>query len=93
MQAAADVPPMAEPDDSAAIVCRRPQYFPGSRLSGPRVCRSESEWAQLRAQGKDISADGRVIVDADDWKFRSISKRPCIPTVAGSHPTAAIMCF
>ena len=46
-----------EPD---AITCRTPQLLPGSRLPGPEVCKINRVWAQLRAEGMDISPDGNM---------------------------------
>jgi len=48
-----------EPD---AITCRVPQLLPGSRLPGPEVCKVNRLWAQLRAEGKDISPDGTSVI-------------------------------
>jgi len=45
-----------------AITCRTPQLLPGSRLPGPEVCKINRVWAQLRAEGKDISADGTAVI-------------------------------
>ena len=45
-----------------AITCRVPQPLPGSRLPGPEVCKVNRVWAQLRAEGKDISPDGTTII-------------------------------
>jgi beta-lactamase regulating signal transducer with metallopeptidase domain len=48
--------------DPDAITCRAPQVLPGSRLPGPEVCKTNRIWAELRAQGQDISADGRSLI-------------------------------
>jgi hypothetical protein len=48
--------------DLDAVTCRAPQALPGSRLPGPQVCKTNRAWAQLRADGKDISEDGTTIV-------------------------------
>jgi hypothetical protein len=48
-----------EPD---AVTCRTPQLLPGSRLAGPEVCKINRVWAQLRAEGKDISPDGTTVI-------------------------------
>ena len=45
-----------------AITCRVPQQLPGSRLPGPEVCKINRVWAQLRAEGKDISPDGITVI-------------------------------
>jgi hypothetical protein len=75
---------------SDPIVCRLPQPLPGSRFSGPTICKSKSEWAQLRARGKDISPDGRSVVDADTEKYRTLNPQPCRPgTMGGGGATTA----
>jgi hypothetical protein len=55
----------ARPDgtgDPDATTCRPPQPIPNSRLSGPPVCKLNSQWALLRKNGQDMSADGREII-------------------------------
>ena len=47
--------------DPDAITCRAPQALPSSRLPGPQVCKTNSAWAQLRADGKDVGPDGTII--------------------------------
>lgn len=69
---AASVPTMAQtrlvstrPDgggDPDATTCRTPQTLPGSRFLGPEVCKLNSQWALLRKNGQDISADGSKII-------------------------------
>jgi hypothetical protein len=56
---------MAHPDgtgDPDAVTCRPPQVIPGQRLPGPQVCKLNAQWALLRRNGQDISADGRDII-------------------------------
>ena len=48
--------------DPDAVTCRAPQLLPGSRLAGPEVCKTNRVWAQLRADGRDISPDGTAII-------------------------------
>jgi len=48
--------------DPGAITCRVPQVLPGSRLPGPTVCKFNRVWAQLRAGGMEISADGTYLL-------------------------------
>ena len=48
--------------DPDAITCRAPQALPGSRLPGPEICKTNRVWAALRAQGQDVSADGRSLI-------------------------------
>jgi beta-lactamase regulating signal transducer with metallopeptidase domain len=48
--------------DPDAVTCRVPQALPGSRLPGPEVCMTNRIWAQLRAQGQQISPDGLALI-------------------------------
>jgi beta-lactamase regulating signal transducer with metallopeptidase domain len=48
--------------DPEAVTCRVPQVLPGSRLPGPEICKTNYIWAELRAQGQDITADGRSVI-------------------------------
>jgi hypothetical protein len=48
--------------DPDAVTCRLPQALPGSRLTGPEVCKTNRIWAELRAQGRQISPDGRTLM-------------------------------
>jgi beta-lactamase regulating signal transducer with metallopeptidase domain len=48
--------------DPDAVTCRVPQLLPGSRLPGPEVCKTNRSWAQLRAEGQDISPDGTTLI-------------------------------
>ena len=48
--------------DPDAVTCRVPQLLPGSRLPGPEVCKTNSVWAKLRAEGQDISPDGTRVI-------------------------------
>jgi len=54
--------------DPDAITCRAPQPLPSSRLPGPQVCKSNRQWAELRARHQDIGPDGRTIVYLDGAK-------------------------
>ena len=45
------------------FTCRAPQQLMDSRVLGPKVCRRNGTWAALRKMGKDISPDGRTIID------------------------------
>jgi hypothetical protein len=50
--------------DPDATTCRPPQPLPASRFMGPEVCKTNSQWALLRKNNQDISADGtRIIPD------------------------------
>jgi hypothetical protein len=48
--------------DPDAVTCRPSQPIPNSRFAGPRVCKLNSQWALLRKNGQDISADGHDII-------------------------------
>jgi beta-lactamase regulating signal transducer with metallopeptidase domain len=48
--------------DPDAVTCRLPQALPGSRLAGPEICKTNRIWAELRAQGQQISPDGRDLM-------------------------------
>jgi len=61
--------------DPDAITCRPPQRIPGQRLPGPEVCKLNAQWALLRRNGQDISADGRDIVA--DPKGSNIKAMDC----------------
>ena len=73
--------------DTDTVICRLPQHLPGSRFSGPSVCLPKSRWDTLRAEGKDISADGlSVLAVADGEKRRTLDPFGCVPS--NVHPTA-----
>jgi hypothetical protein len=63
--------------DPDAIVCRKQQQMPGSRLMAPPVCKSNREWAQIRKDGNDVSPDGRQIVQSE--KARTLNPAVCLP--------------
>jgi len=68
----------ARPDgtgDPDATTCRPSQPIPGSRLSGPEVCKLNSQWALLRKSGQDMSADGKEIIP--DPKGGNIAPMNC----------------
>jgi beta-lactamase regulating signal transducer with metallopeptidase domain len=71
-------------------VCRKPQPLPGSRLLGPSVCLKASEWAELAAQGKDVSPNGRVyVVSASAFERKnSLNPPSCVPQGTGGATTA-----
>ena len=61
---AADKVTSPRPDgtgDPDATTCRPSQPMPASRLMGPEVCKTNSQWALLRKDGEDISADGTKV--------------------------------
>jgi hypothetical protein len=71
-------PPLALADtpkgegDPHAIVCRKPQQLPDSRLLGPEICKRNRVWAALYQAGKDISSDGQTILPSE--KSRTINR-------------------
>src|ERR1700747_2802743 len=68
----------AHPDgtgDPDAITCRPPQVLPGQRLPGPQVCKLNAQWALLRKNGQDISADGKDIIP--DPKGSNVKPMEC----------------
>jgi hypothetical protein len=81
-----------EPD---AITCRTPQLLPGSRLPGPEVCKINRVWAQLRAEGKDISPDGTTVI-ATLSSGRVVQAGACfngLPAVVSlASPTLSFAC-
>lgn len=66
--------------DPDAITCRVPQQLPGSRLAGPKVCKTNSFWAQLRANRQDLSPDGKMIVYLDDFQRQKAGAVNCRTT-------------
>ncbi len=48
--------------DPDATTCRPPQPLPGARVLGPKVCKTNSQWALLRKNNQDISSDGSEII-------------------------------
>ena len=77
----------ARPDgtgDPDTTTCRPPQPLPNSRFTGPRVCKLNSQWALLRKNGQDISADGRDIIA--DPKGSNVGPMNC--TYAGGGATS-----
>lgn len=67
--------------DPSLTVCRAPQHLPGSRLLGPRVCKTNAVWAQYRKDGMDVAPDG--VQDVPSEKFRSTHPLSCRPATAG----------
>src|SRR4051812_38838050 len=73
--------------DPDATTCRPPQQLPSSRMLGPQVCKLNSQWALLRKNGQDISADGTQIIT--DPKGGNAALGQC--TVAGGGATGGGM--
>jgi hypothetical protein len=71
------------------VVCRAPQQLPGSRLTGPRVCRTNAVWAQYRRDGMDVAPDG--IHDVQSEKYRSLHQGACRPASAGGSSASNAM--
>ena len=61
--------------DPDATTCRPPQPLPASHFSGPEVCKLNSQWALLRKNGEDISADGKSIIP--DPKGSNVAPMRC----------------
>ena len=72
-------PPVLEDE----TVCREPQPLPGSRLKGPAVCLTSSQWAELASQGRDIGPDGRsIVLSANSFEKRaSLNPAACLRAV------------
>lgn len=68
-----------------AITCRAPQKLADSRLLGPKICKTNAEWAQYRKDGMDVSADGRYDVPSEKW--RSLNTTGCRDNPAGGSGT------
>ena len=45
--------------DPATISCKPPQKLPSSNFSGPKVCKTNAEWAQYYKDGMDVTPDGK----------------------------------
>lgn len=69
------------------VTCRAPRMLPGSRLLGPRVCRSNATWARYHRDGMDIAPDG--IHDTADEKYRSSHPQSC--HAGGGGPSGTSM--
>jgi len=54
-----------------------PQTLPGSRFTGPQVCRTNRVWAALRVSHQDISPDGKTIVYLDDIQRQKAGYTNC----------------
>lgn len=50
--------PSLSPDDPDATYCRPPQHRSDSQLMGPKVCMTNREWTELRADGFEMGPDG-----------------------------------
>jgi len=76
--------------DPDAITCRPAQPLPSSRLMGPEVCKSNSQWALLRKDSEDISADGTKVIP--DPKNTSTAPLHCSVTGGGASSGGAMVC-
>jgi hypothetical protein len=81
-----------------AITCRAPQKLSDSRLFGPKVCKTNAEWAQYRKDGMDVSADG--VRDVPSEKWRSLNTTGCRENPPGgggttnfAYTTLSPLCF
>ena len=68
-----------------AITCRAPQKLADSRQYGPKVCKTNAEWAQYRKDGMDVSADGGRDVPSEKW--RSLNTTGCRENPPGTSST------
>ena len=75
--------------DPDATTCRSPQPLPSSRMQGPEVCKLNSEWALLRKNKQDISADGTQIIP--DPKGGNIGSMTCSPAGSGASTGGGAM--
>ena len=83
----------ARPDgtgDPDATTCRPSQPLPNSRFTGPRVCKLNSQWALLRKNGQDISADGRDIIP--DAKGTNVGPMNCTYIGGGATSGGQMVC-
>jgi hypothetical protein len=76
--------------DPDSTTCRPPQPLPQSRMQGPKVCKLNSEWALLRKNGEDISADGTAIIP--DAKGSNITPMTCSVMGGGSTSGGMMTC-
>lgn len=76
--------------DPDATTCRPPQTLPASHFLGPEVCKTNSQWALLRKNGQDISADGRQIVP--DPKGTNVTTGQCTTAGGGATGGGATVC-
>ena len=67
--------------DPNTIVCRAPQYLTGSGKIGPQLCLHNSEWWKLAANGKDVAADGKTLIE-----------RPTVVSPTGEGDPEAVTC-
>lgn len=58
------------PNAPDVVTCRPPQQLPGVHLMGPKICKTNSFWTELHAQGLDLSPDGQNTVQSE--KYRSL---------------------
>jgi hypothetical protein len=68
--------------DPDATTCRPSQPLPASRFMGPEVCKTNSQWALLRKNGQDISADGTQVIP--DPKGTNITPLHCSVSGGGA---------
>lgn len=94
LPAMAEESAMADHPDGAgdpdATTCRRPQTIPNSRFTGPRVCKLNSQWALLRKNGQDLSADGRDIIP--DAKGTNVGPMNCSVVGGGATSGGQMVC-
>jgi hypothetical protein len=87
-------PPLALADtpkgegDPHAIICRKPQALPDSRLLGPEICKRNRVWAALYQAGKDISSDGQTILPSEKTRSINRASMACIKVPVMNGPEA-----
>ncbi|HZQ39914.1 MAG TPA: M56 family metallopeptidase, partial [Rhizomicrobium sp.] len=67
--------------DPDAMVCRVPQRYAGSDRLGPAACGHNWEWLTMAANGKDLAADGKTLID-----------KPTVANPTGEGDPAAVTC-
>ena len=90
---AADKASSPRPDgtgDPDVTTCRPPQPLPASRFMGPEVCKTNSQWALLRKNNQDISADGARIIP--DPRGNSMSLQCSVSGGGASNGGGAVTC-
>ena len=75
--------------DPLVLSCRPPQQLPGQRLYGPKVCKTNAQWAQYRKDGMDVAPDGLHDVPSEKWQ--SINRPVCNTAPRGMNATTNAM--
>jgi len=75
--------------DPDGTTCRPPMPLPQSRMQGPEVCKLNSEWALLRKNKEDISANGKEIIP--DPRGSNIAPMNCSVVGTGASTGAGMV--